>query len=73
MRELANNMELLLYLIIVLSMVVSYLVVWIVSLKQEMVHLQKDMLGINDSMRYMMREIEILHKGTTVYTSIGGL
>ncbi len=72
MKDMVNNMELLLYLLIVLSMVVSYLVVWVVALKQDILNTKKDIVNINDSMRYLSREVDMLSK-STVYTSIGGL
>ena len=72
MKDMVNNMELLLYLLIVLSMIVSYLVVWVVALKQDILNTKKDIVNINDSMRYLSREVDMLSK-STVYTSIGGL
>ena len=71
MKDMVNNMELLLYLLIVLSMIVSYLVVWVVALKQDILNTKKDIVNINDSMRYLSREVDMLSK-STVYTSIGG-
>ena len=71
MLQLASNMDLLMYLMIVISMIVIYIIVWCVSLKQDIVHLQIELSATNEVLYNVTKEIETL-RDSRVYTSIGG-